>query len=276
LLPRVRRVHSLGCRSIWAGRRAHRVADLAGSSQAIDPIELYAAAIDTSDYVARLVPLIRQEVRDIGDLLDVGAGGGQLGAALRAPERRWTAVEPSPNMRARLSRLSAPPLVIAEGWELGDLPVGGHDTVLAANIAAPLQEPNAFLARCLAWSRRSVVWVVPAQHGPHGLCFAGCLPAAWHGEDETPGVDLVLRALAPSAQPQAVTVAEWTFSGIVADVAELAGYLADRLGWAPSRRSEMTAHLARQAKSDPRGYRLEIPRKSAVLVWTCREGGVHD
>jgi hypothetical protein len=249
--------------------------DLAGPSQTIDPIELYAAAIDTSDYVARVVPLIRQGVRDVGDLLDIGAGGGQIGAALRAPQRRWTAVEPSSNMRARLARLSAPPLVIAEGWELADLPIRGHDTVLAANIAAPLQEPNAFLARCLSWSRRSVVWVVPAQHGPHGLCFAGCLPAAWHGEDETPGVDLVLRAFAPSAQPHALAVAEWTFSGIVADVAELAAYLADRLGWPPSRRSEMTAHLARQAKPDPRGYRLEIPRKSAILIWTCQEGGVH-
>jgi SAM-dependent methyltransferase len=248
---------------------------VADDSGPIDPIELYAAGVDTSDYVAHVAPLIRQGVGEIGDLLDIGAGGGQIGAALRAPQRRWTAVEPSSNMRARLARLSAPPLVIAEGWELADLPIRGHDTVLAANIAAPLQEPNAFLARCLSWSRRSVVWVVPAQHGPHGLCFAGCLPAAWHGEDETPGVDLVLRGLAPSAQPHALAVAEWTFSGIVADVAELAAYLADRLGWPPSRRSEMTAHLARQAKPDPRGYRLEIPRKSAILIWTCQEGGVH-
>lgn len=248
----------------------------AGRSPAIDPVELYAAGIDSSDYVARVGPLIRQGVRDIGDLLDIGAGGGQLGHALRAPNRLWTAIEPSSNMRARLARLSAPPRVIAEGWEAADLPVSGHDTVLAANIAAPLQEPNAFLARCLGWSRRSVIWVVPAQHGPHGLCFAGCLPAAWHGEDETPGVDLVLRSLAPSAQPHSVAVAEWTFCGIVADVAKLATYLADRLGWPKSRRSEMAAHLARQAKPDPRGYRLEIPRKSAALVWTCQEGGVHD
>jgi hypothetical protein len=248
----------------------------AGTSPAIDPVELYAAGIDNSDYVARVGPLIRQGVRDIGDLLDIGAGGGQLGHALRVPNRRWTAIEPPSNMGARLARLSAPPRVIAEGWEAADLPVNGHDTVLAANIAAPLQEPNAFLARCLGWSRRSVIWVVPAQHGPHGLCFAGCLPAAWHGEDETPGVDLVLRSLAPSAQPHSVVVAEWTFGGIVADVAELATYLADRLGWPTSRCSEMTAHLARQAKPDPRGYRLEIPRKSAVLVWTCQEGGVRD
>jgi hypothetical protein len=119
----------------------------------------------------------------------------------------------------------------------------------------------------LAWARHTVVWVVPAQDGPRGLCFAGCLPSEWHGEDETPGIDVVLRALTPSEQPHSISLAEWTFTGIVADVEELANYLADRLGWPASRRPEMTAHLAEQAKHDRGGYRLEIPRRSAVLVW---------
>ena len=127
-----------------------------------------------------------------------------------------------------------------------------------------------------AWARRTVIWVVPAQHGTRGMCFAGCLPASWHGEDETPGVDVVLRALAPSSQPHSVAVGEWTFSGIVADVAELANYLADRLGWPDSRRPDMSAHLARQAKPDAGGYRLDIPRRSAVLVWAHDRGGVGD
>ena len=247
---------------------------LVGAAQGIDPVELYAAAIDTSDFVARVAPLIRQSVRDIGDLLDIGAGGGQLGRALRAPNSRWTAIEPASNMRALLLQLQHPPCVIAESWEAADVASGAHDTVLAANIAAPLQEPNAFLQRCRAWARRSVVWVVPAQHGPHGMCFAGCLPAAWHGEDETPGIDVVLRGLAPSARPHSIAFAEWTFSGILADVEALAIYLADRLGWPQSRRPEMIAHLARQAKRDPRGYRLDIPRRSAVLVWKQAEGRV--
>jgi hypothetical protein len=247
---------------------------LAGAGAGIDPIELYAAAIDISDFVARVAPLIRQGVHDIGDLLDIGAGGGQLGRVLRAPNCRWTAIEPAANMRARLASLKDPPHLIAEGWETTAVPFGGHDTVLAANIAAPLQEPNVFLQRCRAWARRTVVWVVPAQHGPHGMCFAGCLPASWHGEDETPGVDIVLCGLEPSAQPHSVAFAEWTFSGPVADVEALATYLADRLGWPQGRRPEMTAHLARQAKRDPRGYRLDIPRKSAVLVWKHAEGSV--
>ena len=242
-----------------------------GGSDSIDPIELYAAAVDTSDYVARVAPLIRQGVGEIGDLLDIGAGGGQLGRALRASGRRWTAIEPSARMRARLARLDHGPHVLAGGWDAA----GVHDTVLAANIAAPLQETNAFLSRCLAWTRRAVVWVVPAQHGPRGMCFAGCLPAEWHGEDETPGIDIVRRALAPSAQPTSVALADWTFSGVVPDIEWLASYLADRLGWPESRRPELTAHLARQATREMRGWRLDIPRKSAVLVWLHADGGVH-
>jgi hypothetical protein len=108
------------------------------------------------------------------------------------------------------------------------------------------------------------------------MCFAGCLPASWHGEDETPGVDVVLRAFAPTAQPHSIAIEEWTFSGIVADVAGLANYLADRLGWPDSRRPDMRAHLARQAKPDAGGYRLDIPRRSAVLVWAHDRGGVGD
>ena len=187
-------------------------------SQTIDPIELYAAAIDSSDYVARVAPLIRQRPGKSAICSMSGPAAGSSGHALRAPNHRWTAIEPSARMRARLARFDDPPFIIASGWDAADVLSGGHDTVLAANIAAPLQEPNAFLLRCLTWARRTVIWVVPAQHGPRGMCFAGCLPASWHGEDETPGIDVVLRALAPSAQPHSVAIGEWTFSGIVADV----------------------------------------------------------
>ena len=235
----------------------------------IDPLELYAAAIDTSNYVDVVAALIRQSVPSLGDLLDIGAGGGQLGHALRDPQHRWTAIEPSSSMRILLSRFDDAPQLIANCWEAADLGPGEYDTVLAASMPAPLREPEEFLARCLTWTRRSVIWVVPAQLGPRGLCFAGCMPVTWHGEDETPGIDIVLRGLSPSAKPNSVEIAEWTFSGIVRDLEILASYLADRLGWSPSdsRRAEMLAHLARQARPDPGGYRLEIPRKSAVLVW---------
>ena len=247
-----------------------------GSSAAqrrdIDPLELYASAIDTSDYVAALAPLIRSIVRESGRLLDVGAGGGQLGAALADPALPWTAIEPSATMRARLGRLSPPPRVIAAGWEAADMPAGGHDTVLAATMPAFFDHPEAFLARCLGWARRSVVWVVPAHAGPRGLCFAGCLPSKWHGEDETPGIDIVLAGLALSSRPHHAAFADWTFSGVVKDLDRLSAYLADRLGWAARdpRRAELQRHLAAQARPAAAGARLDIARKSAVLFWENR------
>jgi len=233
----------------------------------IDPLELYAAAIDTSDYVAALAPLIRQAVPDVGHLLDVGAGGGQLGMAIHDPARSWTAIEPSPTMRARLARLAHPPRVIAGGWEPAEVAIR-HDTVLAATMPAFFDHPERFLARCRDWAS-TVVWVVPAHAGPKGLCFAGCLPREWHREDETPGIDITMRGLSSASLPACVAFADWTFTGIVPDLEELSGYLADRLGWAQwdERRESLTAHLARQANRQGSGYRLDIPRRSAVLVW---------
>jgi SAM-dependent methyltransferase len=238
----------------------------------IDPLELYASAIDTSDYVAALAPLVHRAVPEVGRLLDVGAGGGQLGAALADPVVPWTAIEPSATMRARLARLARPPRVITAGWETAVLPEGDHDTVLAATMPAFFDQPEAFLARCRAWARRGIVWVVPAHAGPRGLCFAGCLRSEWHGEDETPGIDIVMAGLAPSSRPHDVAFADWTFSGIVPDLDELAGYLADRLGWAARdlRRAELERHLVAQARPDATGARLDIARKSAVLFWGSR------
>ena len=96
------------------------------------------------------------------------------------------------------------------------------------------------------------------------------MPAlGWHGEDETPGIDIVLRGLQPSSKPQEISFAAWTFAGVVSDLDELGNYLADRLGWpaADDRRARLVAHLEAQAKREAAGFRLEISRKSAVLVW---------
>lgn len=235
----------------------------------IDPLELYASAIDTSDYVSQIAPLVRRHVRNSGRLLDVGAGGGQLGAALRTRELPWTVVEPSPTMRRRLERLHAPPAIVASDWQSADVEHRSHDVVLAATMPAFFDSTEAFLARCRDWARRVVVWVVPAHAGPRGLCFAGCLPSRWHGEDETPGIDIVLRQLNAENRPHEISFVEWTFSGVIENLPRLSSYLADRLGWpaTDSRRAELLAHLAERSKPDAAGVRLNVPRKSAVLVW---------
>jgi hypothetical protein len=235
----------------------------------LDPLELYASAIDTSDYVARVAPLVRHAVSDVGELLDVGAGGGQLGSALRDRQQPWTAIEPSPTMRRRLANLFAPPTIVDALWTMAEIGLKAHDTVLAATMPAMLETPQAFFAQCRAWARRSVVWVVPSQAGPRGLCFAGCLPAAWHGEDETPGIEIVLAGLPYALRPHQIAFADWTFSGVVDDLGRLGTYLADRLGWPveDARRPQLADHLAAQAVPDAAGFRLNIPRKSAVLAW---------
>lgn len=235
----------------------------------VDPLERYAAGIDTSDYVARVAPLIQAAVPSIGELLDIGAGGGQLSASLRVPGRAWSVIEPAPLMQRRLEALDPAPRLVRSGWKEAGLPAACADTVLAANMPAPLTEPAAFLAQCRAWARRSIVWLVPAQHGPRGICLAGCLPQAWHREDETPGVALVLRGLSPGEQPAIVAEAAWTFTAVVADLARTARSLADRLGWAPDdpRRPDLLGHLAAQAMPVPAGHRLSVARTSAILVW---------
>jgi vitamin B12 transporter len=234
-----------------------------------DPIEIYAAAIDTSDYAERLAASVRRSVPSIGDLLDIGAGRGRLGRELRVFSRRWTAVEPNPNMQARLARLDQPPRVIRCGWEAAELSTNGHDTVLAASMAAPLEVPDAFLTRCLAWTRRAVVWIVPAHRGPRGVVFAGCLPAEWHGEDETPGIEIALGRLPADRQPRVVTTTELTFSGVFADLDRLASYIADRLGWTQPdlRRPHMTAHLRSRATS-------RIPARNSTEIRGSRMGGI--
>jgi SAM-dependent methyltransferase len=236
---------------------------------AIDPLELYASSIDTSDYVGRVAPVVRRLLPNTGELLDVGAGGGQLGAALQERGHPWTAIEPSAAMRARLAKLHSPPRLVASGWHAADVSELSHDTVLAATMPALFDQPEAFLARCQAWARRAVVWIVPAHQGPRGLCFAGCLPSRWHGEDGTPGIDIVLRGLRARSRPHDIAFVDWTFSGVVTDLPALAAYLADRLGWAATdaRRHELADHLAAQAVPDAAGVRLNIARKSAVLVW---------
>ena len=244
-----------------ASRHASPVAPL-------DPLALYASAIDTSDYVARVAPLIRQLAPGIDDLIDIGAGGGQLGAALRRPGARWTAIEPSPTMQARLAALSQPPVVIPHGWDDVAVDCEAADTVLAATMPGYFTDAPGFLARCRQWATRQIVWIVAAQKAPKGLILSACLPREWHREDETPGIDLVMPRLA-SDLPDRMDAIDWTFSLVLPDLPAFAAFQADRLGWSPDdpRRPQLFDHLHKQAVPVPGGLRLSCHRRSAILVW---------
>jgi hypothetical protein len=132
-----------------------------------------------------------------------------------------------------------------------------------------MERPGPFLARCKSWARRAVVWVVPAQLGPRGLCFAGCLPSSWHGEDETPGYEHTLRRLAPADHPHDMAFAAWTFTAVVPSLEEVSAFLAARLEWPMDdpRRAQLLAHLAEQATPHADGFQLDIARRSSVMIW---------
>jgi hypothetical protein len=238
---------------------------------AIDPLGFYADAIDTSNYASAIAPVIRGAMGDIGDLLDVGAGGGQLGAALREPGGIWTTIEPSRLMAGRLARFSPPPAVLASGWRNAELASKSHDSVLAATMPAVLYDCERFLPRCLGWARRHVIWVVPSHHGPRGMILAGCLPSEWHGEDETPGIDITLGSLPAGSAPHVVERVDWTFTAVVTDLRLTANYLATRLKWpnGDARREALFAHLKERSTVQPNGHRLDIERQSAILIWRC-------
>ncbi|MCU4182140.1 hypothetical protein [Bosea sp. BH3] len=240
----------------------------APQSAPLDPLALYASAIDTSDYVARVAPPIRRLACGIGDLIDVGAGGGQLGAALRAPGARWTAIEPSPTMQQRLAAFSPPPVIIPRGWSDEDVDCDPADTVLAATMPGYFTDAVGFLERCRRWARRRIIWIVAAQAAPKGLILSACLPREWHGEDETPGIDLVLPQLG-SHQPDRSDAVDWTFSLVLPDLPAFAAFQADRLGWPPDdpRRPQLFSHLRAQAEPTSAGMRLSCHRRSAILVW---------
>ncbi|WID96517.1 hypothetical protein QO058_28025 [Bosea vestrisii] len=238
-------------------------------ASSLDPLALYASAIDTSDYAARVAPLIRNLAADIGDLVDVGAGGGQLGAALLGRGRRWTTIEPAPVMQARLAARTERPKIIPFGWDDERVSCEPADTVLAATMPGYFHDPLAFLARCRQWARRQIIWAVPAQNAPRGLILAACLPREWHGEDETPGIDLVLPKLQGN-EPDRMGAIDWTFSLVLRDLPEFAAFQADRLGWTPDdpRRPQLLDHLMKQAVPAEAGWRLSCHRRSAILVWT--------
>lgn len=231
-------------------------------------LALYASGIDTSDYVQKILPVLRQLAPDVGDLIDVGAGGGQLGGALRAPDGNWTAVEPSRVMQARLAALPVPPVIVPARWEEAGERVGMADTVLAATMPGYFGDARAFLAWCKTRARRRVVWLTPAQAAPRGLVLAACLPREWHREDETPGIDLVLPQLGDAA-PHHWPIVDWTFSLVTPELPQLAAWMADRLGWSADddRRPALFHHLAAQAIATPQGLRLSCSRRSAILIW---------
>jgi hypothetical protein len=232
----------------------------------------YAEALDHSDYGAALATALRGETP--GSLLDIGAGAGHPVAPWLPSDARWTALEPNRYLRARLGRMrraGRPNLRPLDArWEaLPALSLAQHQWAFAANIGATLTDPRALLGRMRVLARERVAWVVPAQHGPRRWCLAGALPAALHGEDETPALHRVLAALGSEA-PDDIRLAPWTFRACFVGLDAAFVHCATQLALPPGAtcRDALAATLAATARPLPRGgLELAAPKVSALLIW---------
>jgi len=229
----------------------------------------YAEALDRSDYGAAITDALRGEAP--ASLLDIGAGAGHPIAPWLAAKAEWTALEPNRYLRARLGRMrrGARPNLrpLNARWEmLPGLGLAPHDWAFAANIGATLTAPRALLASMRALARQRVAWVVPAQHGPRRWCLAGALPAALHGEDETPALRQVLAALGPEA-PDDIRLAPWTFRARFSGIDTATAYCAAQLALPPGSDACRDAVAAAARPLPCGGVELAAPKVSALLIW---------
>lgn len=233
----------------------------------------YAEALDRSDYASAAAAVLRAKLGVPACLLDIGAGAGQPVAAWLPPTARWTAIEPSRYLRARLDRLrrtTHPELgPVNATWE--KLPdIGLHEVALAANVGGPLAAPREMLALMRSRASRAVAWIVPAQRGPRRWCLAGALPPDLHGEDERPGVAQVLEALGPAARSDRSATFPWTFRARFAGAAAAQAHCAAQLRLAPGdpRHAALATHVTAALAPLPcGGVELAAPKLSALLVW---------
>lgn len=224
----------------------------------------YARALDRSDYGAAIATALRGEAPE--SLLDIGAGAGHPVLPWLPDTATWTALEPNRYLRARLGRLRRTDLRALDArWEdLPELGLAPHHWAFAANIGGTLQAPRTLLGHMRALARGRVAWVVPAQQGPRRWCLAGALPAALHGEDETPALRGVLAALGPD-QPHDIRLAPWTFRARFDGLDAAIAYCAGQLTLPPA-----ACRAAVEAAAQPLpcgGVELAAPKVSALLLW---------
>lgn len=233
----------------------------------------YAQALDRSDY-GQAVAHALGDARP-ASLLDIGAGAGHPVAPWLPHDARWTAIEPSRYLRARLGRLARrePRAITTHDatWEmLPQLGLARHDWTWAANIGATQSHPHALLGRMRALARQRVIWLVPAQPGPRRWCLSGALPAHLHGEGERPGVELVLEALGRAAAPTRVLTAPWTFRARFDDLAAATEHCAMQLALPPGAACRAAIHDVLACHSQPLldgGVEVAARKHSALLIW---------
>jgi len=238
----------------------------------------YARGQQHSDYVERLGPAIRRGVGRPTSLIDLGAGTGDLGAAIIPQGARWLAVEPNGFMAERLrQRMQAhdlsEPVVITQPWEdLGEHNLPPAEVVLAANLPGMTEDPVTLWQVCTRLATRHVCWVCGAEIEPSLGCLSGFLPPVLRDPRRTYGYDFLLRHLRDIAPTPEIRFVTWTWRQVFPDFAaaylHCAGLTADIADPAQQRRLE--DHLRQHLVPGEHGLMAESPRQSAVCTWRQR------
>jgi len=224
-----------------------------------------------SDYRERLIPAIRAAVGEATSLVDVGAGTGEVGAALIGPAGLWIAVEPNAFMARRIAHAMAmragPGYILRETWsELAARDRLLGEVVLCAHVPGQCEDVAGCWRATARHARRALCWVVSAEAGPRRHALSTVLPPEGC---ETPGHALVIaatRALAPAPQ---VTLIDWTSRYAFADQEEAERFFVehDPSLAEPRRRRALGRRLFTQGRSAADGFLVAAPRQSAVLTW---------
>lgn len=235
----------------------------------------YAETVESSDYVARVAPLLDARW---DSFLDVGAGSGALGVRLIRDDSHWQAVEPQPAMRELLERQrrvvtprNATLEIHACPWQDLPRPVRARQ-LLAANLGATHHDAAAFFDAMADRWHDSMHWVVAAQAGPSTFCLAGFLPPELHGSDVRPAFERTLDQLGHERAPVRIRFVDWHCRFVFPDLPAAQAHFLDRLALIPStpRGADVCRHVARHASQTVRGVEVGCAKRSAVMAWIRR------
>lgn len=236
--------------------------------------ELYLKGIEQSDYAdnvgSRLLELIGPQTQ----LLDIGAGVGTISRKILTENAGWTAIEPNAflvdQLTANASSWPYQLSVLPYCWQqLNEHELEIHDVSLAANTSGPMYDTKTFWHWQQSLTRRLMIWIVPAQNGPHGKCLSGFLPEHLHGEKVGSTLEASLEQLGPAMQPDTITMVDWTFRQSFADYQQANHYFQNTFNPSaePRLKEALSKYLDEFLQSDGNAFFATAAKKSAVLIW---------
>lgn len=235
---------------------------------------LYLKGIEQSDYAnnvgARLLELIGPQTQ----LLDIGAGVGTISREILAENASWTAIEPNAflvdQLKMHATSLPYQLSVLPYCWQqLNKHELEIHDVSLAANTSGPVYDTKTFWQWQRRLTRRLMIWIVPAQNGPHGKCLSGFLPEHLHGEKIGSSLNGIVEQLGPAMQPDTITMVDWTFRQSFADYHQANDYFQNTFNQSaePWLAEALSKYLDEFLQSDGNAFYATAAKKSAVLIW---------